>query len=125
MARFMLLLKGDPAAEDFVPSEEIVTAMRGYSKEMIEAGVLISAEGLHPSSQGARITFAKDGKQTVTDGPFAEAKEVIAGFWMIEVDSLEEALEWASRSPISQCLAEGQDEGEIEVRQIFAVMTPD
>jgi hypothetical protein len=126
MQRFMLVIKGDPRdPEAFVPDERTVTAMRDYSQQMIDAGVLVSAEGLHPSSKGTRISFAKDGRQTVTDGPFAEAKEVIAGFWMINVDSLTEAVEWASRAPMSECLEEGQESGEIEVRQIFDIMTPE
>jgi hypothetical protein len=126
MARFMLILKGDPqAAEDFVPDPRTVTVMQAYSQKMIDAGVLVSAEGLHPSAKGARIGFARDGKQTVTDGPFAEAKEVIAGFWMIDVASMEDAMEWASQCPLSEALLEGQDEAELEVRQIFDVMSPE
>jgi hypothetical protein len=126
MARFMMIIKGDPeASADFVPDPQTVAAMQSFSRQMIDAGVLVSAEGLHPSSTGARITFAGDGKQTVTDGPFAEAKEVIAGFWMIEVDSFDTAMEWASRCPISECLGEGQDAGELEIRQIFDMMGPD
>lgn len=125
MARFMLMIKGDPdTLEDFVPDPQTVAVMQSYSQQMIDAGVLVSAEGLHPSSKGARISFGRDGKQTVTDGPFAEAKEVIAGFWMIDVDSFDAAMEWASRCPMSECLVEGQDAGELEVRQIFDMMRP-
>jgi hypothetical protein len=85
--------------------------MRKYDEEMRKAGVLLSEEGLHPTSKGARIRVS-GGKRIVTDGPFIETKEVIAGFWIIQVNSKEEAIEWANRAPLPEC-------GVIEIRQIF------
>ncbi len=99
---------------DVLPSRELVQAMSRYNQEMVEAGVLLSAEALHPSSQGARIRFSK-GAKLVVDGPFAETRELIAGFWMIQVASRREAIEWALRCPAP--FGEGQD-GEIELRRI-------
>src|SRR5206468_10862967 len=98
--RFMLIIKADTNTEAGVlPSKELVAAMDEFNEKMVKAGVLLAAEGLHPSSKGARITFHGGGKRTVTDGPFTEAKELIAGFWLIQVKSKEEAIEWASRCP--------------------------
>jgi len=94
-----------------VPNKEIVLAMRKYNDEMKKAGVLVLAEGLHATSKGFRIKVS-GGKKIVTDGPFTEAKEVIAGFWIIQVNSTEEALEWAKRCPLPE-------NGLMEVRQIF------
>jgi len=94
-----------------VPNKEIVLAMRKYNDEMKKAGVLVLAEGLHATSKGFRIKVS-GGKKIVTDGPFTEAKEVIAGFWIIQVSSTEEALEWAKRCPLPE-------NGLMEVRQIF------
>ena len=110
--RFMFLLKASPETEAGVlPGPEVVEAMNRYNQELVSAGVLLAGEGLAPSSKGARITF-QGGKSTVTDGPFAETKELIAGFWMIQAKSLEEAVEWARRAPL--------DGGTVlEVRQIF------
>lgn len=109
--RFMMLVKANEDSEAGVlPSKELVAAMGKYNEELVKAGVLLTAEGLHASSKGARVTFS-GGKRTVTDGPFTETKELIAGFWLIQVKSKEEALEWASRIPF-----EG---GELEVRQVF------
>jgi len=99
------------AQEDFVPTRELVTAVRKYSDEMRKAGVLLLAEGLHPNSKATRIKMS-GGKREFTDGPFTEAKEIIAGFWLIQVKSREEALEWASRYP----LAEGEI---VEIRPVF------
>jgi hypothetical protein len=110
--RFMVIVKEDQNSEAGVmPSEEILAAMGKYNEELANAGVMLAGEGLHPSSKGARVKF--DGtKRTVTDGPFAEAKELIAGFWIWQVDSKEEALEWLKRAPF--------DGGtEIELRQIM------
>src|SRR5438874_12448331 len=98
--RFMLIIKADTNTEAGVlPSKELVAAMDEFNEKMVQAGVLLAAEGLHPSSKGTRITFHGGGKRTVTDGPFTEAKELIAGFWLIQVKSKEEAIEWASRCP--------------------------
>jgi hypothetical protein len=107
----MVIVKGDQSTESGnLPSEEIFAAMGKYNEELANAGVMLAGEGLHPSSKGARVKF--DGtKRTVTDGPFAEAKELIAGFWIWQVDSKEEAIEWLKRAPF--------DGGtEIELRQI-------
>jgi hypothetical protein len=110
--RFMLLVKADKNTEAGVlPSKELVAAMGQFNEEMVKAGVLLAAEGLHPSSKGARLTFS-GGKRTVIDGPFAETKELVAGFWIIQVQSKAEAIEWASRVPFA-------DDEVIEVRQVF------
>jgi hypothetical protein len=118
--RFMMLIKSDADAESGVmPSEALVAAMGRYNEELVKAGVLLAAEGLHASSKGARIRFTS-GKRTVIDGPFAESKELIAGFWMIQVKSRDEAIEWASRVPFEAAdLAARDGVGEIELRQIF------
>jgi hypothetical protein len=111
--RFMMIVipKGyEAAAPDAVPSAEAVAKMMEYNKSLQKAGVLLALDGLLPPSTGARISY-KDGKATVTDGPFAEAKEVIGGYWIIQVRSREEALEWAKRAPMS-------NDEIIEVRQI-------
>ena len=109
--RFMMLVKADRDSEaGILPSTELVAAMGKFNEQMMEAGVLLAGEGLQPSSKGARVSFAK-GKPTVTDGPFAEAKELVAGFWMIQVKSREEAIRWASRVPFV--------DGVIEIRQVF------
>lgn len=112
--RFMMLLPCPPQPLEklaSVPDREIVSTMRKYNDEMEKAGVLVLAEGLHATSKGFRMKVSA-GKKVVTDGPFTEAKEVIAGFWIIQVKSTEEALEWAKRCP----LPEG---GLMEIRQIF------
>jgi hypothetical protein len=110
--RFMLLVKANEDSEAGVlPSEEMLAAMGRYNEELVKAGVLLAGEGLHPSSKGARVRFS-GGKTTVIDGPFTEAKELIAGFWLIQVRSRDEAIEWVKRVPFG----EGE---EIEVRQVF------
>jgi hypothetical protein len=118
--RFMMIIKSDASAEAGVlPSAELVAAMGHYNDDLVKAGVLLAAEGLHPTSKGARIQFA-GGKRTVLDGPFAEAKELIAGFWMIQVKSRDEAIQWALRVPFEAGDASARDGvGEIELRQIF------
>ena len=110
--RFMMSLPAPvEMQENFTPTAELFAAMRKYSDDMRKAGVLLLAEGLHPSSKATRIKVSS-GKRVVTDGPFTEAKEMIAGFWLIQVKSREEALEWANRCPLS--------EGEIvEIRPVF------
>ena len=114
--RFMLIIKADTNTEAGVlPSKELVAAMDEFNEKMVKAGVLLAAEGLHPSSKGARITFHGGGKRTVTDGPFTEAKELIAGFWLIQVKSKEEAIEWVKRCPNPF----PGTEAEIEIRQVF------
>ena len=114
--RFMMIVKASKDSEaGKMPSEELLAAMGKYNEDLMKAGVLLDLSGLHPSSTGARIKFSK-GKRTVIDGPFAETKELIAGYWMIRVKSKEEAMEWAKRVPCPQ--GEGAD-GEIEIRQVF------
>lgn len=112
--RFMVMIKSDQRTEDgLMPTEEEMTAMGRYNEELVKAGVLLAGEGLHPSSKGARVRFA-GGRPTVIDGPFAEAKELIAGFWLIDVKSKEEAIEWMKRVPCTDGV-----EVEIEIRQVF------
>src|SRR2546428_9740456 len=112
--RFMILLKADKTTEAGVlPDEKLLTEMGKYNEELVKAGVLLAAEGLHPSSKGARVRFSGQ-KRTVVDGPFTEAKELIAGFWLIQVKSKEEAIEWVKRCPNPL-----GGEAEIEIRQVF------
>src|SRR5437867_6996117 len=114
--RFMMLVKAYKDSEAGVmPSEELLAAMMKYNEELMKAGVLLDATGLHPSSKGARVKFSGD-KVTVIDGPFAETKELIAGYWLIKVKSKEEAIQWAKRVPNPH--GNGA-EGEIEIRQLF------
>jgi hypothetical protein len=114
--RFMMIVKANKESEaGKMPSEELLAAMAKYNDELMKAGVLVDLTGLHPSSKGARIKFS-GGKQTVIDGPFAETKELIGGYWLIQVKSREEAIEWAKRAPAPH----GEDaECEIEIRQVF------
>ncbi len=113
--RFMILIKADKDSEAGVlPSEELLTEMGKYNEELVKAGVMLAGEGLHPSSKGARVKFSGD-KRIVTDGPFAETKELIAGFWLIQVKSKEEAIEWVKRIPNPM----PGTEPEIEIRQVF------
>jgi hypothetical protein len=122
--RFMIMVKASEESENGVmPSEQELAAMGRFNEELVKAGVMLSADGLHPSSKGARVRFDGD-KRTVTDGPFAETKELIAGYWIWQVASKAEAIEWLKRAPF--------DGGtEIEIRQIFeaedfgAALTPE
>jgi hypothetical protein len=110
--RFMVIVKADKDSEAGVmPSKELLTQMGNYNEELVKAGVMLAGEGLHPTSKGVRVKF--DGKRrTVIDGPFAETKELIAGFWLWQVRSKEEAIEWLKRAPF--------DGGtEVELRQVF------
>ena len=119
--RFMMLIKSDKTTEAGVmPDEKLLVAMGKYNDELIKAGVLLGMEGLHPSSKGARIKFS-GGKRAVIDGPFTESKELIAGYWMIQVNSKEEAIEWAKRVPfeVDGPSATSGGKGEIELRQVF------
>lgn len=112
--RFMILLKANQDTEaGILPSEELLTAMGKYNEELVKAGVLLAAEGLQPSSKGARVQFS-GAKRTVVDGPFTETKELIAGFWLIQVRSKEEAIQWVKRCPNPL-----DGEAEIEIRQVF------
>jgi hypothetical protein len=112
--RFMVLVKATPDSEGGVmPSEEMLSQMTAYNEELVKAGVMLAGEGLHPSSQGARVRFS--GKErSVIDGPFTETKELIAGYWLIQTKSLEEAIEWVKRCPNPN-----DEEAEIEIRQVF------
>ncbi|MBA2430163.1 MAG: YciI family protein [Thermoleophilaceae bacterium] len=112
--RFMVMVKGNEDTEAGVmPSEELLAAMGRYNEELVKAGVLLAGEGLHPTSKGARVRFSGS-ERTVIDGPFTEAKELIAGFWLIQVKSREEAIEWVKRIPNPT-----GDESEVELRQVF------
>jgi hypothetical protein len=112
--RFMVIVKADKNSEaGIMPSEKLLTEMGKYNEELAKAGVLLAAEGLQPSSKGARVRFSGK-KRTVIDGPFTEAKELIAGFWLIQVKSKEEAIEWVKRCPNPL-----EGESEIEIRQVF------
>ncbi len=114
--RFMILVKASADSEAGVmPSEELLTAMGNFNEALAQAGVLVSADGLHPSSKGARVRFSGD-QRSVIDGPFIETKELIAGYWVWEVKSKEEAIEWVKRCPNPM----PGTEAEIEIRQIFS-----
>jgi hypothetical protein len=112
--RFMILIKASKESEAGVlPSEALLTEMGQFNEELVKAGVMLAGEGLQPSSKGARVKFA-GAKRTVVDGPFAETKELIAGFWLWEVKSMDEALAWVKRIPNPTGV-----EGEVEIRQVF------
>ena len=112
--RFMVLIKADKDSEAGVmANEQLLTAMGNFNDELIKAGVMVAGEGLHPSSKGARVKFSGE-KRTVIDGPFTEAKELIAGYWIWQVSSKEEAIEWVKRCPNPMA-----GESEIEIRQVF------
>jgi len=116
--RFMMIVKANKDSEAGVmPDEKLIAEMGKYNEELAKAGVMLDGAGLQPSSKGFRIKFA-GGKRTLIDGPFTETKELIAGYWLIQVKSREEAMEWAKRVPAPH----GPDqEGEIEIRQLFEV----
>jgi hypothetical protein len=110
----MVLIKANKDTEAGVaPSEQLLTEMGKFNEELVKAGIMLSGEGLHPSSKGARVHFSGD-KRTITDGPFTETKELIAGYWMWRVKSKEEAIEWVKRCPNPT-----GEECEIEIRQVF------
>jgi hypothetical protein len=122
--RFMVIVPASKESEaGILPDEKIFEAMMKFNEEMIKAGVMLAGEGLHPTSKGARLRFA-GGKTTVIDGPFAESKELIAGFWLIQVKSKEEAVAWMKRAPFP-------DGAELEIRQVYdpsdlaPALTPD
>jgi len=113
--RFMVMVRATKASEaGEMPSEALLTAMGNFNEELVRAGVLLAGEGLHPSREGARIRYAGD-RRDVLDGPFAETRELIAGFWLIQVRSLDEAIEWMKRAP--NPFEHG--ESEIEIRRVF------
>ena len=110
--RFMVIVKANKDSEaGKMPTEEMLTKMGKFNEELAKAGVMLAGEGLHPTSKGARIKFS-NGKTTVTDGPFAETRELIAGFWLWQVKSKEEAIEWLKRAPFD-------NNEEVEIRQVF------
>jgi hypothetical protein len=109
--RFLMLVKANEESEAGVmPDEKMLSTMGKYNEELQRAGILLDLSGLQPSSKGARVRFSK-GKRTVVDGPFAETKELIAGYWLIQAKSRDEAIEWAKRVPF--------EDGEVEIRQLF------
>ena len=113
--RFMILRKADQNTEaGALPNEKLLAAMGQYMEEMVKAGILLAGEGLRPTSDGVRVKFSR-GKPSVTDGPFAEAKELVAGWSLIQVDSLEEAIKWVKRWPAE----DGDGEVEIEIRRLY------
>jgi hypothetical protein len=121
--RFMVIVKANRDSEAGVmPDETLLTEMGKYNEELVKAGVMLAGEGLHPSSKGARVKFT-GAKRTVIDGPFAETKELVAGFWLFQVKSREEAIEWVKRCPMQ--------DAELEIRQVFeaedfgAALTPE
>jgi hypothetical protein len=110
--RFMVIVKASEDSERGVmPTEQELAEMGKYNEELVKAGIMLAGEGLHPSSRGARVRFDADSNATVVDGPFTETKELIAGYWVLQVSSREEVLEWVKRAPFR--------EGEVEVRQVF------
>ena len=112
--RFIVIVKATKDSEAGVfPSQELITAMGKFNEELVKAGVMLAGDGLHPSSKGARVRFSGD-KRTVIDGPFAETKELVAGFWLWQVKSKEEAIEWVKRCPNPML-----EESEIEIRQVI------
>ena len=122
--RFMVIVPaGNGSEEGVLPDEKLLTEMNKFNEELVKAGVMLAAEGLHPSSKGARLKFS-GGKTTVIDGPFTESKELIAGFWLIQVKSKEEAIAWMKRAPFDGGV-------ELEIRQVFEtedfgpVLTPE
>ena len=111
--RFMVIVKGNEDTENGVlPTEQELTEMGAYNEELVKAGVMLAGEGLLPSAKGARVRFDQDGGSAVIDGPFAETKELVAGFWILEVSSREEVIEWVRKAPIRV--------GEVEIRQVFS-----
>jgi len=112
--RFMVMIKATPQTEaGEMPSEDVLTAMGRYNEELANAGVLLGDEGLHPSDKGARVRFS-GGQCSVTDGPFAETRELIAGYWLFQTASLQETIDW-----IKRCPQQAIGDAEIEIRQIF------
>ena len=119
MPRFMVIMKGDERSEaGELPTPEQFEAMNGFNEELVKNGVMLAGEGLHPTSQGAKARIQR-GQVTVIDGPFTEAKEIVAGFWLWQCRTLDEAIEWVKRIPF-QAFDDGTDRvGEIEVRQVY------
>ena len=115
--RVMVIIKANEDSEaGIMPSEKLLTEMGKFNEELVNAGIMLEGEGLHPSSRGKRVKFSS-GNRIVTDGPFAETRELIAGFWIWKVNSFEEAVEWVKRIPYDSETA--QSDTEVEIRQIF------
>ena len=109
--RVVVLVKGSPESEGGqMPSEQELSEMTDFNEELVKAGVMLAGEGLHPSSKGARVAFSGSDREVI-DGPFADSKELVAGYWVWQVESMDEAIEWAGRAPFR--------EGEVEVRPVF------
>jgi len=118
--RFMVIVKGDSRTEAGVlPTEAELTTMGKYNQQLIDAGVMVDGAGLQPTSKGARVGF-KNGQVYVTDGPFAETKEILAGYWIINVKSKAEAIEWAKKIPFN-CLPNNGRDAEVEIRQFYEI----
>ena len=110
--RYMVVVKASEESEKGVlPTTEQLAEMGAFNEELVRSGIMLAGEGLHPSSRGARVRFDADGRSTVVDGPFAETKELIAGYWILQVSSREEVVEWVRKAPFR--------EGEVEIRQVF------
>ena len=110
--RYMIIVKASPESEaGTLPSQDILTAMGNFNEELVNAGVMLAGEGLQPSAKGVRVRFDA-GKRSVIDGPFAETRELVAGFWLWQVKSRQEAIEWVKRAPF-------EEDAEIEIRQVF------
>jgi len=115
--RFMVIVKATPDSEaGIMPTTEELTAMGAYNEELVKAGVMLGGEGLHPSSAGARVRFDAEGRSTVIDGPFAETKELIAGYWILQASSKDEVIEWVKKVPTGSGMP-----GELEIRQVFDI----
>jgi hypothetical protein len=113
--RFMIILKSAPATEEgLMPSEAQLAAMGAFNQELVDAGVLLAGEGLHPSARGARVRFAPGAAPAVVDGPFPDAQELVAGFWIFRVDARQEAIDWITRMP-----HDPEATTEVEIRQVF------
>ena len=115
--RVMVIIKADKNSEaGILPDEKLLTAMGNFNEELVKAGLMLAGEGLHPTSKAVRVRFSR-GKRTVIDGPFAETKELVAGFWLWKVNSMEEAIEWVKRIPFDQ--QNSPAETEVEIRPVF------
>ena len=113
--KFMVMIKANDQSEAGVmPSEQVLSDMTTYNEELVKAGVMLAGEGLQPSSKGARVNFSGNGETTVVDGPFAETKELVAGFWILQCKSKDECIEWVKRIPNTD-----NEDFEVEIRQVF------
>jgi hypothetical protein len=118
MPKFMVIVPGDEHSEaGELPPQEVLNAMTAYNEELAKAGMILDLNGLRPTSDGAKVRF-KDGKATVVDGPFTEAKEIVAGYWLLQARSKDEVIEWVKRAPFKDFTAQG-GEVDIEVRQVY------